>query len=119
MAILMTVPLYLTVVVTLLWPLLYAVVPTVIWGRTLGKLLMGLKVTDVNRERAGFGRVVARETIKVVCVYFTIALIFMAIQALQGGPIFHDQLCGTQVGHKPRVKLSETQKQWREFYGGK
>lgn len=58
-----TTGLYLGIVVAavLLAGLLYEVLPTVKWGRTLGKKLLGLRVLDIESQLTpGFGQVVRR-----------------------------------------------------------
>jgi hypothetical protein len=85
-------------------------------GRTPGKLLMFLKVTDAG-DPPGLAKGILREIIKTVSISF---FFLGPIWALQGvvtrGETFYDQWLDLQVEDFRPYGLSETQKNWRKFH---
>lgn len=69
----------LSVLLLLVPYLLYFILPTTIYGRTLGKKVVGLRVVQVNcSEQLEFGQVIIRETIgKAISVALLFAGFFM------------------------------------------
>ena len=97
------------------WPLLYFCIPTAIWGRTLGKLICRLKVTDVYDQGPRFWRKLGREALKCVMIVsgigFTITFILLVCQ----GSAWYDNLCGTKVEFSSYIRLTKTQKNYRKY----
>jgi uncharacterized RDD family membrane protein YckC len=85
-------------------------------GRTPGKLLMFLRVTDAD-DPPGLAQGILREFIKTVSIFF---FFLGPIWALQGlvtrGETFYDQWLDLQVEDLRPYGLSETQKNWRKFH---
>ena len=99
----------------ILWPILCLAIPTGIWGRTLGKLICRLKVTDSNGDPPGIWRALGREVLKCLAIgsfFFAILLLF---QIVYQGRTWYDQLCGTLVEFKPYVRLTKTQRNYRKY----
>lgn len=97
------------------WPLLYFCIPTGIWGRTLGKLICRLKVTDIHDQDPRFWRRLGREALKCVMIAsgigFTITFILLICQ----GSAWYDNLCGTKVEFTSFIRLTKTQKNYRKY----
>ena len=85
-------------------------------GRTPGKLIMFLRVSDAG-EPPGLAQGILREIIKTVSMTF---FFLGPIWALQGlvtrGETFYDQWLDLQVEDLRPYGLSETQKNWRKFH---
>jgi uncharacterized RDD family membrane protein YckC len=85
-------------------------------GRTPGKLVMFLRVSDAG-EPPGLAQGILREIIKTVSMTF---FFLGPIWALQGlvtrGETFYDQWLDLQVEDLRPYGLSETQKNWRKFH---
>ena len=63
---------------------------------TIGKRMMGLKVTDVKGERVGFGRAIIRELAKIPsALIFSIGFLMAAFTKKKQA--MHDKLGGTLV----------------------
>ncbi len=61
----------------------YTVVPTMRWGRTLGKLMMNTRVVDVRTGRPpGLGRALLRSLLWLVCTLLWPILVICALVAL-------------------------------------
>ena len=103
-------------VLLFLWPLLCLAIPTGIWGKTLGKLLCRLTVTDFHGRPPGVWRALGREVLKCLAVGSGIGAMLTLFQILYQGGTWYDQLCETRVDFKPYVRLTQTQKNWRKFY---
>lgn len=71
------------------WPLILAaamltthsVVSEALWGRTIGKALLGLRVTRVTGERAGPGRLFVRNLVKAVVLLLPPLMILVLLNA--------------------------------------
>lgn len=72
----------LTVLLVLSLPILYFLATEGKWGKSLGKLLFGLRVTDVEGVPAPFGRILGRTLIFVAVIHGPEAL-FLALDMLQ------------------------------------
>ncbi len=97
------------------WPLLYLAIPTGIWGKTPGKLLCRLKVTDCYGEAPGIWRALGREVLKCLAIGSGIGAMLSLYQILYQGGAWYDHLCGTRVDFKPYIRLTQTQKNWRKY----
>jgi uncharacterized RDD family membrane protein YckC len=110
---------YLMLAVLIAWPPLYLSIPTALWGRTPGKLICRLSVTDYRGKPPGFPRALGREVLKCLSVGSMIGAILTLLQLVYQGGGWYDQLCGTRVEYNPYVRLTETQKKWREYHKNK
>jgi len=97
------------------WPFLYFGVPTGLWGRTLGKFVCRLEVTFTAGERPGLWRGIGRETLKLISIFSLFGIFFCAFQVFYQGTTWYDTICETQVEFKPRVRLTKTQKRFRQY----
>jgi|DewCreStandDraft_1066081.scaffolds.fasta_scaffold11154_4 uncharacterized RDD family membrane protein YckC len=80
----------------LLVAFVYIVFPTVVWGQTLGKYLLGIRVVSARGERT-WGQILLRETIgRLVCVA-TLGLGYLAILWDPERRGWHDRLADTRV----------------------
>ena len=100
----------------LTWPFLYLGIPTGIWGKTLGKLLCGLTVTDVQGRPPGIWRALGREVLKCLAIGSGICILLLLYQMIYQGGTWYDDLCGTRVEFKPPIARSSTQKNWHKYY---
>jgi uncharacterized RDD family membrane protein YckC len=102
--------------ISLLGPVLVTGTLVGLTGRTPGKLLMFLKVSD-GGDPPGLAQGILREIIKTVSISF---FFLGPIWALQGlvtrGETFYDQWLDLQVEDLRPYGLSETQKNWRKFH---
>ena len=77
-------------------PCLYMVILTGIWGQTLGKKILGIRVVDGEEQPPGFGRVTIREVIgkfiSAICL-----LIGFLVVIHREKKAWHDSFAGTQV----------------------
>ncbi|MHC4461655.1 MAG: RDD family protein [Planctomycetota bacterium] len=97
------------------WPFLYFGATTGLWGKTPGKFVCRLYVTDVNGNRPGFWRGLGREVLKLLSIGSVFGVLFCIFQILYQGTVWYDHLCGTEVCFKPYVRLTETQKRYRQY----
>lgn len=102
--------------ISLLAPVLVTGTLIGLTGRTPGKLLMFLKVSDYG-EPPGLAQGILREIIKTVSMSF---FFLGPIWALQGlvtrGETFYDQWLDLQVEDLRPYGLSQTQRNWRKFH---
>jgi uncharacterized RDD family membrane protein YckC len=103
----------LVLVVLLVWPILYLSIPTGLWGKTLGKWICRLSVTDHLGKPPGFWRALGREVLKLLAIASFIGALIVLFQMTNQGTTWYDQICGTQVQFNPYVHLTQTQKNWR------
>jgi uncharacterized RDD family membrane protein YckC len=101
-------------VLILVWPLLCVAIPTGIWGKSLGKLVCRLTVTDLHGRSPGVWRALGREVLKFLARGSGIGTLLTLYQILYQGGTWYDQLCGTSVEFSPYVRLTQTQKNWRQ-----
>jgi uncharacterized RDD family membrane protein YckC len=106
-------PIYLALYV--LTPVLYFAIPTGIWGRTPGKFILRLKVSDYRRRPPGILRALGRETLKLLSFACPLGILLNMFQLFYTGSVWYDDLCGTDVEHNPYVRLTQTQKNWRKL----
>ncbi len=106
----------------------YFVLLTWFAGGTLGKLAMGLRVTDRNGERPTFVTVLCRETYARYLSSILLIGYFLAIADPKNGAL-HDRICDTQVTpveaapetpgpQQPRLirEMTDPVAQWYEPY---
>jgi uncharacterized RDD family membrane protein YckC len=98
-----------------LWPLLYFCIPTAIWGRTLGKLICRLKVTDIYDQGPRFWRKLGREALKCLMIVSGIGFTITFILLVSQGSAWYDNLCGTKVEFSSYIRLTKTQKNYRKY----
>jgi uncharacterized RDD family membrane protein YckC len=101
-------------VLILVWPLLCVAIPTGLWGKSLGKLVCRLTVTDLHGRSPGVWRALGREVLKFLAIGSGIGTLLTLYQILYQGGTWYDQLCGTSVEFSPYVRLTQTQKNWRQ-----
>jgi uncharacterized RDD family membrane protein YckC len=101
-------------VLFIVWPVLCLAIPTGIWGKSLGKLICRLTVTDYHHQPPGIWRALGRETLKCLALGSGIGIMLTLFQIIYQGGTWYDQLCGTQVAYNPYVRLTQTQKNWRK-----
>ena len=99
-----------------MWPLLYLAIPTGLWGKTLGKLICRLSVTDYRERAPGFWHALGREVLKCLAIGSGIGAVITLFQVIYQGETWYDNLCGTSVEFKPYIRLTQTQKNWRKLY---
>ncbi|MCS7200717.1 MAG: RDD family protein [Patescibacteria group bacterium] len=75
----------------------YFVVMTVIYGGTVGKLLLRIRVVDQNYQRINWARAIMREVIGKLISYFvfTLGFLWVAWDVKKQG--WHDKIAGTFV----------------------
>lgn len=98
------------------WPFFYFGVLTGIWGRTPGRWICRLKVTDGTGQPPGLWRGLGRETLKLLAVGSGIGAMLCVFQVLYQGTTWYDQICGTRVEYTPWVRLTATQRNFRKQY---
>jgi uncharacterized RDD family membrane protein YckC len=106
-----------TGVTALVGPLLYFALFTGLLGKTPGKMLLRLHVVDASGTKPPFLVAVKREGMKYIG-YWTIAGAYLAYrQFVQGQLTWYDRICQTDVEYRPRVRLTDTQRHFRDVYG--
>ena len=80
----------------------YYIVLTAAFGATLGKMALGIKVVDESGQKAGFFKVLIRETIGKIVSAFILLLgyIWILFDGKQQG--WHDKIATTFVVKAPR-----------------
>ncbi len=99
-----------------IWLVIYVLVlaiPTALWGTTPGKWLFRLEVVGPRNQRLTLRAAVAREFLKLLSLLMPFGpFVAVAIMVVNDGIALHDLPVGSQV--VPRVKLTETQKRFRQ-----
>lgn len=75
----------------------YYWVPTALWGQTLGKRLLGIKVVDAEGEPPGWGRAAMRELVGKPLSGLSLGLGFLAALFHPERRALHDLVGGTRV----------------------
>jgi len=109
---LLFVPFWLALLIA--WPFLYFGLTTGLWGKTPGKFICHLEVVYA-RNRPGILRALSRETLKLLAICTGIGAMLCAFQIVRQGSTWYDQICGTDVQFRSRVRLTKTQKQFRQY----
>ncbi len=89
----------------LAWPFVYFGVSTGLWGKTPGKFLCRLYVTDCRGCRPGVWRALGREALKFLTIGSGLGVIWCLFQILHHGITWYDQLCGTEVHYSPAADV--------------
>jgi uncharacterized RDD family membrane protein YckC len=97
-------------------PFLYFGVTTGLWGKTPGKFICRLYVVDTDDKRPGLWRGLARETLKILAITFSIGAIIAFFQLYSQGITWYDSICHTQVHFKPYVRSTRTQRKFRKYF---
>lgn len=97
------------------WPFLYFGLFTAFWGKTPGKFLCRLYVTDLAGRRPGLWRGLCREALRILAVCSGIGAIISLIQLIYQRTTWYDQLCSTVVRYRPLIRLTKTQKNYRRL----
>jgi uncharacterized RDD family membrane protein YckC len=81
--------------------LYYALMETSKFQGTLGKMALGLIVTDLNGQPINFGRATGRNFGNLISRYFTLYIGFMMAGWTQQKQALHDMMAGCLVLRKP------------------
>ena len=93
----------------------YFVLPTALWGKTIGKLFLKIKVYRSLGKPPGIWRALVRELLKFVAViFYPVGLIACGFYYFYHGNMPYDLVCETNVDYS--LGLTKTQKNWRKFY---
>ena len=85
-------------IIVLLPLVFYYVVPTFIWGRSLGKTIVGLRVIQSNyNANLTFAVILIRETLGKALTFGSLGLGIIMAMISRRRLMLHDQLCRTQV----------------------
>ena len=95
------------------WPFLYFGLTTGLWGKTPGKFICRMEVVYAGK-RPGILRALGRETLKLLAIGTGICALLCAFQIAYQGTTWYDQICGTVVQIRPYVRLTGTQKKFRQ-----
>jgi len=104
----------LLVPVGFLIPFLYFIIPTWLFGRTLGKFICGLTVYRDDNKRLTFLGSLGREMVKLISWSFQIGAVIGFVQLCMGNNTFWDSLANSDVVYTRG--LSETQRNCRKTY---
>ncbi len=93
----------------------YFILPTGIWGRTLGKWVAGIVVVDSEGRTPGVGVAIPREVVGKVVSYagFLLGLVWIAFDRDRQG--WHDKIAGTYVVNDPGAGAPILGKIWRRL----
>jgi uncharacterized RDD family membrane protein YckC len=108
---LLLVPFWLALLIA--WPFLYFGLTTGLWGKTPGKFICRLQVLYAG-NRPGLWRGLGRETLKLLAIGTGIGALLCAFQIAYQGSAWYDNICGTVVQFRPYVRLTGTQKRFRQ-----
>jgi len=95
------------------WPSLFLGSCSHIFGKSIGKWIVGLKIVDFQGNKPRFGTAISRELLKISILYIPFLWLLPLIQLLNQGSTFYDQLFGTVVKGKP--KLTAVQKKYQAY----
>ena len=98
---------------TIGWPSLFLGSCSHIFGKSIGKWIVGLKIVDFQGNKPRFGTAISRELLKISILFFPFLWLLPLIQLLNQGSTFYDQLFGTVVKGKP--KLTYVQKKYQAY----
>lgn len=79
-----------------LW-ILYFVVPTMIWGQSFGKRMVGLQLIKKDGTQPAFPRLLIRESLKILSITSMIGVALNALEIAWFKITWYDRLCGTTV----------------------
>jgi uncharacterized RDD family membrane protein YckC len=98
-------------------PFLLMVIPTALWGYSIGKFICRIRVCKVDQTTPGFARSFLRELTKLTTfvLFGPIGPFVAFIQAGMGKSIYYDGLCGTDVEFIGG--LTKTQRNFRRSFG--
>ncbi len=99
------------------WPSLFLGSCSHFFGRSIGKLIFGLKIVDFQGNKPTFRSAFSRELVKIIILFIPFLWLLPLIQLLTQGSTFYDQLFGTAV--KGKSKLTEVQKKYQSYYGNR
>lgn len=98
----------------IVWPFLYFGLTTGLWGKTPGKFICRLEVVYAG-NRPGIWRALGRETLKLLALASGIGALLCIFQLTYQGTTWYDHICGTHVQFRPWVRLTKTQKRFRQY----
>ena len=98
-------------------PFLLMVIPTALWGYTIGKFICRIRVCKADRTAPGLVRAFLRELTKLVTFlcFGPIGPLIAFVQSGMGKAIYYDGLCGTDVEFVGG--LTKTQRKFRRSFG--
>lgn len=97
------------------YPVLYFAGLTAWRGRTLGKMILRIRVVDCDHRKPTFLRAVGRESLKMIAVFTQVGAWIALVQLLIGQRTWYDSLAETSV--ESYMGLTETQKNFRKYHG--
>ncbi len=95
--------------------LAYFILPTGIWGRTVGKWVAGIVVVDEKGRTPGVAVAIPREVAGKVVSYvaFGLGIAWIVRDSKRRG--WHDSIAGTYVVHDPNTGAPILSKLWRKL----
>ena len=95
--------------------LAYFIIPTGIWGRTIGKWVAGIVVVDQEGRTPGVAVIIPREVAGKVASYaaFGLGIAWILFHKKRRG--WHDSIAGTYVVHDPGAGAPILGKIWRKI----
>lgn len=101
--------------VKILLPLAYFILPTGMWGRTVGKWVAGIVVVDEEGRTPGVAVSIPREVVGKVVSYaaFGLGMVSIVLHPKRRG--WHDSIAGTYVVHDPGAGAPIFGKIWRKL----
>ena len=86
-----------------------------LFGRSPGKLILFLKVTDESNRPPGLAQGIIREVIKLAGGIFLFGGLYAIYGIVTGGRAFYDDWLSLRVDDLKPAGLTDRQKKWREF----
>lgn len=86
-----------------------------LFGRSPGKLITFLKVTDESHRPPGLAQGIIREVIKLVGGMFLFGALYAIYGIVTSGRAFYDDWLSLRVDDLKPTGLTDRQKKWREF----
>jgi uncharacterized RDD family membrane protein YckC len=98
-------------------PFLAMVIPTGLWGYSIGKWICRIRICRADRTAPGFVRGFLRELTKLITFlcFGPLGPLAAFIQSGMGHAVYYDGLCGTDVEYVGG--LTATQRKFRRFHG--
>ena len=95
--------------------LAYFIIPTGLWGRTVGKWVAGIVVVDQNGRTPGVAVAIPREVVGKVVSYaaFLLGIAWILFNPKRRG--WHDSIAGTYVVHDPGAGAPILGRIWRKL----
>jgi uncharacterized RDD family membrane protein YckC len=101
---------------TIIGPVIVNGILTGLTGRTLGKLILFLRVKDAGGDPPGVAQGILRELIKAVSLGFFFGMIYALQGLVVSGQTYYDAWLDLDVEDLKPVGLTDTQKKWRKYH---